>query len=71
MHKYYRHILILSIMLLTIASMAFAQGLGVGIGLDDIRRGGVGVSAPATFLILNGGGKIALNGGGVLQCNFC
>jgi len=46
----------------------FAQGIGIGIGIDDMRATAAGPPAVIGNLLLVGGGNILLVGGGKLQC---
>lgn len=64
----FRALLIAAIV--AISSVALAQGLGLGFGLDDSRGGGH--SLPATHVWLwNTNGNIIWNTNGNVLCNAC
>jgi hypothetical protein len=55
------------------AGVAYAQSMGMGMGVPDlpILGGKPGPPAVNSFLLLIGGGNITLLGGGKLQCINC
>ncbi len=66
MHRRYRALVALALLLLS--GGALAQGFGFGMGFDDQRRAVAGPPAVIGNLLLVGGGNILLVGGGNLQC---
>lgn len=70
MHRY--RVLAIAVVLILVAAAAWAQGMGMGAGISDIHRNGAGTAAPVTFLLLQAGGFVLLQGGGKIQCvNAC
>jgi hypothetical protein len=57
--------------LIALSGAALAQGLGFGLGMDDLRGGKGGPPAVATFWLWNTNGKIIWNTNGKVQCNAC
>ncbi len=54
--------------LVALNSDILAQGIGISIGVDDLRDNKAGPPAVIGNLLLVGGGNILLVGGGNLQC---
>lgn len=67
MHKPYRHLLIAGVCLLLSGSV-FA-GIGISIGIDDIRR--KPAAGVTHFLLYNTNGKVLYNTNGKVLCNAC
>lgn len=57
--------------LLALSGIALAQGIGMGMGMDTVKPAAPGAVPIASYLVLNGAGHIALNGGGAVLCNAC
>jgi len=64
-----RALLILALLLLSGA--ALAQGLGFGMGIDDIRGASSGPPAAPSFWLWNTNGNITWNTNGKVKCNAC
>jgi hypothetical protein len=62
-------ILLTCLLILVLSTPIWAQSLGLGLGIDNIRW--QGVATGGNFLLLSDGGKITLNAGGSLKCNAC